>query len=105
LVIATGASYCGPWRDKPEVLSTYESRKEEFATVRKAINEAPSILCVGAGPTGLETAGYLKERFPDKTVGVALRGKTLLPSYNGGHDKTEVLLKELGIQIKYETPY
>ena len=82
-------------------MSTYDARKEEFASVRKAISEAPSILCVGAGPTGLETAAYLKDRYPDKTVGVCLRGKTLLPNYNGGHEKTEVLLKELGVEIKY----
>ena len=76
-----------------------------MATVRNAIQEAGSVLCVGAGPTGLETAGYLKEKYPDKTVGVCLRGKTLLPAYNGGHEKTEVLLNELGVEILYETGY
>lgn len=47
----------------------------------------------------------MKERYPDKTVGVCLRGDTLLPAYNGGHEKTEGLLKELGIEIKYKQPY
>jgi NADH dehydrogenase FAD-containing subunit len=43
------------------------------------IKDAKSVLCVGAGSTGIEMAGYLKDSFPDKKVGICQRGNILLP--------------------------
>jgi len=40
--------------------------------LREDIKKAKSVLCIGAGPTGVESAGYLKDAYPDKTIGVAM---------------------------------
>ena len=69
LVISTGASYVSPWRGEDRCLSLAE-REAEVTEVRNKMKEAASILCVGAGPTGLETAAYLKEFYPDKKIGI-----------------------------------
>ena len=69
LVIASGATYCSPWRGQDKCLSMAE-REDEVKGIREEMKAASSILCVGAGPTGLETAGYLKEFYPEKKVGI-----------------------------------
>lgn len=66
---------------------------------------ARSILCVGAGPTGIESAAYLKESFPSKRVVLCQRGKVLLRDFNGGHDKVMAQLKKLGVEVMLETSY
>ena len=56
--------------------------------MREAIARAGSVLIVGAGPTGLEAAGYIKDKYRDegKRVGVCQRGRSLLPELDGAHD-------------------
>ena len=49
------------------------------------ISEAESVLCVGGGPTGIESACYIKETYPDKHVGICQSGPTLLPKLYGAH--------------------
>lgn len=66
---------------------------------------ARTILCVGAGPTGIESASYLKESFPNKRVVLCQRGKVLLPDFQGGHDKIMAQLKKLGVEVMLETTY
>jgi NADH dehydrogenase FAD-containing subunit len=66
-------------------------REAEVKETREKMAAASSILCVGAGPTGLETAGYLKEFYPDKRVGICQRGPKLLPQFANAHD---ILVKE-----------
>jgi len=41
-------------------------REAEFTKVREDIRKANSVLCIGAGPTGVETSSYLKEAYPKK---------------------------------------
>jgi len=62
-------------------------------------------LIAGAGATGLESAGYIKEKYPDHKVGVCLRGKTLLPYIANAHKAVDAHLKKIGIEVHYETPY
>lgn len=70
---------------------------------RQEINVAKSVLCVGAGPAGVETAGYLKEKHPNKTIGIAMRGNVILKGLNGAHAVAEKELREMGIQIHYNS--
>ena len=98
LVIASGASYCTPWRGQDKCLSMAE-REEEVRLMREEMSKASSILCVGAGPTGLETAGYLKEYYPDKRVGICQRGQKLLPAFDNAHDILMAELKKLNIEV------
>ena len=108
LVLATGSSYTAPWRAKHDQLEVYttEEREEEWTKIREEVKAAKSILCVGGGATGCETAAYIKEAHPKKTVGIALRERTLLPKLNGAHPIAETILKkQMKIQLHYNTTY
>ena len=105
LVLCTGATYSSPWRDGPEEMKTLEQRDHDYKQVREAIRKSNRILIAGAGATGLEAAGYIKEKYPDHKVGICLRGKTLLPYVKDGRKIVEAYLKELDIEVHYETPY
>ena len=80
-------------------------REEEVRQIREDMNKASSILCVGAGPTGLETAGYLKEYYPDKRIGICQRGQKLLPAFDNAHDILTAELKKLNIEVLTGTSY
>ena len=103
LAICTGANFCLPWSGKFDSLDTAAGRQAEFDKVREDINSANSILCVGAGSTGIETAGYLKEKHPDKKIGIALRGNVICKNLNGAHKVAEKLLTEMGVVIHYNS--
>ena len=45
---------------------------------RMKISQSNSILIVGGGATGLETAGQIAEKYPAKKVGIVSRGQKLL---------------------------
>lgn len=65
LVIATGTSYCFPYKvpmsEKEAVIPLYEE-------VLSKITTSSNIVCVGAGSTGLEAATEISCKFPDKKV-------------------------------------
>lgn len=105
LCISTGANYCAPWRPDDAECDTLKGRDEEFAQCRKEMAETPSILCIGAGETGLETAGWMKEAYPDKVIGVSMRGNTILRGVDGAHKIAEKHLKEMDINIHYNTTH
>jgi NADH dehydrogenase FAD-containing subunit len=105
LCISTGANYCNPWRPDDTLCDTLVDRDEEFAQCRKEMKETPSILCIGAGETGLETAGWMKEHYPDKVIGVAMRGTTILRGVDGAHQVAVKHLQEMDINIHYNTTY
>lgn len=85
LCISTGANYCAPWRPDDAICDSLKDRDDEFAQVRKDMKETASILCIGAGETGLETAGWMKEHYPEKEIGVCMRGDTILRGVDGAH--------------------
>lgn len=92
LCVCTGSSYVSPWRAHDESMANLDDRREEFETVRRNVRNNKSILCVGGGPTGVQTAAYIKETMPYKTVGICQRGEKLLPHLNGAHDIASRLL-------------
>lgn len=98
LVISSGSTYVSPWRGQDKCLSMTE-RADEVKIIREEMAKASSILCVGAGATGLETAGYLKEFYPDKKIGICQRGPKLLPAFDNAHDILTAELKKLGIEV------
>ena len=67
-MICTGGSYVSPWRDGGESdnLSSYEDRLAEIKKTRATIAKAKSVLVIGGGATGVESAGYMAEKFGDK---------------------------------------
>ena len=105
LVISTGATYVAPWRDAPDQLKSRVDRESDYTKARAEIEAAGKVLIAGAGATGLEAAGYIKEKFPDKQVGVCLRGKTLLPYVTGAHAMVDAYMTKIGVKVHYGTPY
>lgn len=78
LVICTGTSYNQPWRGDEDKLLSGVDRQNDWNKIRQDVSEAKSVLCIGGGPTGIESAAYIKEKYPDIHVGVATRGAALL---------------------------
>ena len=105
LLICTGGSYCAPMRSADDTVVTLEQRRAEVAEVTRGIEAAGSVLCVGAGATGIETSCYLKEFYPQKTIGIAMRGDTLLKRMRGAHPIVERNLRECGVNIHYNTAF
>lgn len=98
MVICSGADY------RNQIFKT--NNKEECEAEKEKLRNAESILVVGAGPTGIETVCYLKEKAPTKKIGLCLRGDKLLPGVEGAHSKIETYIKNnLGVNIHYNTPY
>jgi apoptosis-inducing factor 2 len=75
LVIATGCTY--PFPSKPAADDS-ATAKAQLVGVAAAIRAASVITVVGGGPTGIETAGELKNDFPDKAVHLVHSGATLI---------------------------
>lgn len=63
------------------------------------------MLCVGGGPTGIETASYIKENYSDKIVGLCQKSDKLLPDHLGAHDVAHRILNRIGVRIHMETPF
>jgi len=105
LVLATGTTYTQPWRGQHDQIVDSEVRQADWKKVRDDVSAANSVLCVGAGPTGLESAGWIKDNYPNKTVGVALRGRAILATINGAHSVAEGILKNMKIDVHYGTTY
>lgn len=87
LVLATGAAYTAPkdgafWREGADKGRTRRERSEEFAHWRGKLKAAKKVVVAGGGPVGLQTAGWIKEMYPDSSVEIATKGKELLGHIN-----------------------
>jgi NADH dehydrogenase FAD-containing subunit len=88
LVIATGANYSSPWREKYDTLMSYASREAEIVSISNEIKRNKSILIVGGGPTGTETASHIADFYKndkEKVIGLGVRGNELLANIPGIH--------------------
>lgn len=65
VVLATGSSY--PYPAKPETDDSAVAR-DRHAETRTALAAASRVLLLGAGPVGLELAGEITERWPQRQV-------------------------------------
>ena len=82
-----------------------DARRQDWRNYKEELQGFNSILIAGAGAVGLEAAGFLKDSFPDKQIGVCVRGQKLMSTVNGVHEVAEPILKEIGINIHKGTPY
>jgi thioredoxin reductase len=106
LILCTGSNYCGPWRDGSDKMSPMETRHEEWKAAAEKVKNASSVLCVGAGAVGIESATYIKEAYGQtKTVGVCLRGNVLLAQLQGAHAMADKMLKEMDVKVHYGVNY
>ena len=86
-------------------MANMDDRQEEFDNMRNEVRRSKSILCVGAGPTGVQTASFIKEKYPTKKVAICQRGEKLLPKIPGAHDIAHRILNQIGVQLYLETNY
>jgi len=102
LVIATGTSYAFPYKVPTASLSNVLSLYEEVA---EKIKTAEHIVCVGGGPTGIESAAEIKERYPDKVVTLIHNKDTLMPGWEGGDfepqhkENLKTQLEDMGVKL------
>jgi pyruvate/2-oxoglutarate dehydrogenase complex dihydrolipoamide dehydrogenase (E3) component len=81
LTLCTGATFDDPVNT--EGVITLDDRHSVFEEYREKVEEANSILIVGAGATGLETLGELEIKYgTKKRIGLYNRGPNLLSAYN-----------------------
>lgn len=86
-------------------MQTLEEREAEVTAFREKLKASKSILCVGAGANGVETASWLKENWPDKKVGICQRGNTMMPEIEGAHDILLKCLTEIGVTYHNDTSF
>lgn len=75
LVLATGSSYRFPGKASHSGMAEAVGRYREVAG---NVRRAESALVVGGGPVGIELAGEIAHRYPEKQVTLAHNGKRLL---------------------------
>ncbi|KAG7382832.1 Apoptosis-inducing factor 2 [Phytophthora boehmeriae] len=95
LVIATGGTYTVPFK-QPEDDYKRSTTEAKLAEVRDHVQRANSVLIVGGGPVGIEVAGEIKAKYPNKTVTI-VEGKDKLAA---GEHVREKFRKKLTKELK-----
>lgn len=93
VVLATGSTYPFPAKSHSDDTAT---ALREYAAIEQALSDAGRILLVGAGPVGLELAGEITSRWPDKNVVIVEALDHILA---GGY--RQELRDELASQLKH----
>jgi pyruvate/2-oxoglutarate dehydrogenase complex dihydrolipoamide dehydrogenase (E3) component len=105
LIIATGASMVGPWRADDDIMPSMAERDADVKEFREKLKAAKSILCIGAGATGCESACYIKETWPDKKVGICQRGNVMMPDITGAHSIILDYITKVGVTYHNDTSF
>jgi apoptosis-inducing factor 2 len=97
LVLATGSGY--PFPAKSD-LDDSSATLERFGATRGQLAEADRVLLLGAGPVGLEFAGEIKAKWPQKEVVLVDPAPEILSGYSEPFRK-EILrqLADLGVEL------
>jgi NADH dehydrogenase FAD-containing subunit len=105
LIIATGAKYGSFIREESSSV-TLADRKNDLIAFNQKVKNASSILCVGAGVVGIEMMGELVHAYPEKKLGICLRGNRILPVYSHkAHNIVDRFFKERNVALHYNSPY
>ncbi|KAI7903461.1 uncharacterized protein BX663DRAFT_530691 [Cokeromyces recurvatus] len=85
LVICTGSSYADPWKtllttNENEACLNSDARLEYLRQHRQKYLESNDILCIGAGPVGVELAAEIAHRSPQKKVTIVNSSEYVLSS-------------------------
>ncbi|KAJ1954616.1 hypothetical protein EC988_002336 [Linderina pennispora] len=76
LILATGSSAMAPIKAQK---CTRDEILEDLAKLSKSIEAATSILIIGGGPVGVETAGEIANMYPEKGITLVNNRMRLLP--------------------------
>lgn len=103
LVIASGSSFKS-WSYLKSSETGLTARQEEVEKESAKLENAESVLIVGGGAVGVELAGEIAYKWPNKKIRIANSGSRIL---NGLSQKmslrSENLLKEMGVEILNNT--
>ncbi|KAJ9614435.1 hypothetical protein H2200_002571 [Cladophialophora chaetospira] len=97
LALATGSQ-----KRYPPTLEANEKGEctEFFAQQQERIKTAKSIIIVGGGAAGVEVAGDIKSRYPEKNVTLVHSREHLLNSFGEKlHVRAKTALEELGVEL------
>ncbi|KAG7388738.1 Apoptosis-inducing factor 2 [Phytophthora boehmeriae] len=101
LVIATGSTYTVPIK-QAKLNFKRSTTEEKLAEVREQIKAANSVLIVGGGAVGVEVAGEIKTKYPNKTVTI-LEAKGELVANDNVREKfrtkLSTYLERLGVKV------
>lgn len=101
LIVASGTRYISSTPFKLQK----ESKAESIAILEKSaetIKHAKTIVCVGGGPIGMESAAEIKEKYPEKDVTIIHNGPVLLSGYDlrpSFPKHTHDVLVSLGVKV------
>lgn len=98
IVLATGSSYPFPAKSGSDET---EAALVRYAQAHEALAHARRALIAGAGPTGLELAGEISDRWPDKHVTVVEPAATILagPFEDELRDEIRRQLTHRGVEL------
>lgn len=86
-------------------MKSMEERDADVKEFREKLKAANSILCIGAGATGCESACYLKDTWPDKKIGICQRGNVMMPDIPGAHELIKNYLEEIKVTYHHDTAF
>lgn len=103
-VVATGSSYRSlPIAKSHEALSL-PARAEEVDSQRAQLRDANTVLIVGGGPVGVELAGEIMDRFPNKDVTLVEGGHRLLRELKPkASEIARNMLERRGVKVRTDT--
>ncbi|KAI8318885.1 FAD/NAD(P)-binding domain-containing protein [Martensiomyces pterosporus] len=98
LVLSTGTM--GPHPSKLRS-SSYEDAERELHRLHDEIGKAKSVLIIGGGPVGVETAGEIATTYPSKKVTLVHQGTRLLPANikSGVGEGAATKLRKAGVKV------
>jgi len=99
-VIATGSYYRTLPILKPSAPMTLEDRERQFDDELIKVTEAQSILIIGGGTVGVEMAGEIADKFPEKNIRLVHGAERLVDMLKPKASRiAEKELRKLGVEI------
>jgi NADH dehydrogenase FAD-containing subunit len=99
-VIATGSYYRTLPILKPAMPMTLENRERQFEDELTKLTEAQSILIIGGGTVGVELAGEIADKFPEKNIRLVHGTERLVDMLKPKASRmAEKELRKLGVEI------
>ncbi|KAH8920060.1 FAD/NAD(P)-binding domain-containing protein [Atractiella rhizophila] len=101
-VVCTGSQYATPCR-LPDEAITPEEGKEALRKLQREYEAAEEVLIVGGGPVGVEGAGEIKEKYPNKKVTLVMKEAAPLahafPTQTKFTSTLLTHLREVGVRV------
>lgn len=100
LILATGSSF-GQWPFLKGNEITVAEREASFLETGMEMANANSVLIIGGGPVGVELAGEIKSKWPEKEVNMIQGADRLLDQFSEKMSQRAMdVLEELGVKVE-----